>query len=202
MISLYRAGTSPLHRAPAGLKLVLLALLGIGFSLMPRQPIGLGLALAGGGLLLVVALFALGGLAGRPLLRQLWSTRWIVMAMAVTQLIFLTPGDAAVNTVRVVAIVLLAGLLSLTTRSSDLLSALETALGPLRRIGVDPGRVGLTLSLAITMVPVIGALAQRVREAQRARGVRLGFRAVVPLLVLALRHADDVADALTARGVD
>ncbi|TPW76256.1 energy-coupling factor transporter transmembrane component T family protein [Schumannella soli] len=202
MISLYRPGTSPLHRAPAGLKLALLALLGVGFSLMPRQPIVLGLSLAAGGLVLVVAFFALAELAGRPLLRQLWSTRWIVVAMVGTQLIFLTPGDAAVNTVRVVAIVLLAGLLSLTTRSSDVLAALETGLGPLRRLGVDPRRVGLTLSLAITMVPVIAALAQRVREAQRARGVRLGFRAVVPLLVLALRHADDVADALSARGVD
>jgi biotin transport system permease protein len=52
------------------------------------------------------------------------------------------------------------------------------------------------------MLPVVADLARRVREAHQARGVRIGYRAVVPILVLALRHADDVADALSARGAD
>ena len=73
---------------------------------------------------------------------------------------------------------------------------------PLARLGFDPRRIGLTLSLTIAMLPVVAGIAARVRDAERARGVRLGPRIVVPVLVLALRHADDVADALTARGVD
>lgn len=202
MIALYLAGDSPVHRAPAGVKLLLLAVLGLALSLLPREPALLGLVLAGGGLALVVALYASAGLAGRPLLRQLWSTRWIIVLMVVTQLIFLGPAEAAINTVRVVAIVVLAGLLNLTTRTAELLTTLERLLAPLARLGIDPRRVSLTLSLAITMIPVIAELARQVREAQQARGVRLGVRAVVPLLVLALRHADDVADALSARGVD
>jgi biotin transport system permease protein len=202
VISLYRDGASALHRAPAGAKLLGLAILSLAVSLLPREPLPLALALLGGGAALVVGLYAAAGLAGRVLLRQLWSTRWIVVLMVATQLLFLTPDAAAVNTSRVVVIVVLAGLLTLTTRSEDLLDALQVALRPLARLGVDPRRVGLTLSLAIAMVPVVGAIAGRVREAQRARGVRLGWRAVVPMLVLALRHADDVADALTARGVE
>jgi biotin transport system permease protein len=202
VISLYRDGMSVVHRAPAGAKLLALAALSLAVSLLPREPLPVALALLGGSALLVVGLYAAAGLAGRVLLRQLWTTRWIVVLMVATQLLFLTPAAAAVNTSRVVVIVVLAGLLTLTTRSEDLLDALQRALRPLAGIGVDPRRVGLTLSLAIAMVPVVGAIAARVREAQRARGVRLGWRAVVPMLVLALRHADDVADALTARGVE
>lgn len=197
MIALYRHGTSALHRTPAAVKLLALIALALLISLWPHT--GPSLAITGG---VVIALYALALFPPTVLLRQLWLARWIVVLMVATQLIFLTPWDALANTVRVVAIVLLAGLLTLTTRSEDLLAALEAGLVPFARFGVDARRVGLTLSLAISMLPVVAGIAARVRDAQRARGVRLGPRAVVPVLVLALRHADDVADALSARGAD
>ncbi|WP_244631906.1 energy-coupling factor transporter transmembrane protein EcfT [Microbacterium sp. Se63.02b] len=84
---------------------------------------------------------------------------------------------------------------------SDLLAVLHRLLRPLRRFGRDPDAVALTISLTITTVPVIAGFAHRVREAERARDVRLGVRTVVPVLVMALRHADDVGDALAARGM-
>lgn len=197
MISLYRPGRSPLHRLPAGAKLIGLAVLALAVSLYPHGALSAGVVLA-----LIPAVYALGGFGPAEWARQAWAVRWIVLFMVVTQLIFLTPLDAFVNTTRVFAVILFAALLTLTTRSTDLLDALQRGLAPLRRFGVDPWRVGLTLSLTIALVPVIADLARRVREAQRARGVRLGVRAVVPLLVLSLRHADDVADALAARGLE
>ena len=197
MIALYLPGRSILHRAPAGVKLLALLALALLISLWPHT--GVTIALAG---LVVVALYAFALLPPVVLLRQLWLAKWIVVLMVVTQLVFLTPWDALVNTVRVVSIVLLAALLTLTTRSEELLAALETGMRPLARLGADPRRIGLTFSLAISMLPVVAGIAERVRDAQRARGVRLGFRIVVPVLVLALRHADDVADALSARGAD
>ena len=197
MIALYRPGRSILHRAPAGVKLLALLALALTLSLVPRTGTTVAATAA-----LVVGLYALALMPPTVLARQLWLARWIVVLMVATQLIFLGPWDALVNTVRVVAIVLLAGLLTLTTRSEELLAAIEAALRPFSRLGVDARRVGLTLSLAISMLPVVAGFASRVRDAQRARGVRLGFRAVVPILVLALRHADDVADALSARGAD
>lgn len=197
MISLYRPGRSVLHRVPAWTKLLGLAVLALTISLTPRT----GVTLVATGLV-VVGLYALALLPPRVLLQQLWLAKWIVVLMVVSQLLFLTPWDALANTVRVISIVLLAALLTLTTRAEELLTALEAGLRPFARVGVDSRRVGLTLSLAIAMLPVVAALAHRVRDAQRARGVRLGVRAVVPLLVLSLRHADDVADALSARGAD
>ncbi|WP_203138345.1 energy-coupling factor transporter transmembrane component T family protein [Microbacterium sp. JZ31] len=196
MISLYRPGTSPLHRTPAGVKLIGLAVLALAISLGARTPL-----LAAGAMLLVLIAFAGGGFGAATFLRQLWATRWIAVFVAATQLIFLSPADAVVNTTRVVSVVMLAGLLTLTTRTADLLDALQRALSPLRRIGVDPWRVGFTLTLTIALVPVVADFAARIRDAQRARGVRLGPRAIVTLLVMSLRHADDVADALSARGI-
>lgn len=197
MIALYVPGRSPLHRLGAGWKLASLAALTLGVALAPRTP-----AFAVAGLAVALAGFCVARLRPRILLAQLWSLRWILLFMVVTQLLFLTPADALVNTLRVSAVLLLAGLLTLTTPATALLEALQRALAPLRRLGVDPLRVGIVLSLALTAIPVVERFAAEVRDAQRARGVRLGPRAIVPLLVMSLRHADEVGDALSARGLD
>ncbi|MDN3310705.1 energy-coupling factor transporter transmembrane component T [Microbacterium oryzae] len=173
-----------------------MAVLALAISLWPHTPVT-----ATGTLLGVLVLFALGGFGPREWARQLWALRWLVVFMAGTQLLFLGTEPALVNTVRVVSVVLLAGVLTLTTRSEEMLDVVERALRPLARFGADPWRVAFTLSLTIALVPVIADFGRRVREAQRARGVRLGVRAVVPMLVMSLRHADDVADALSARGI-
>ena len=202
MISLYLPGHSLLHRIPAGAKLIALVVLTLGVSLIPRTQTVASGVLIGAVAALIPLLFVLAGLPPSVLARQLWGTRWIVVAIVITELIFLTPWDAMINSLRVVVILLLAGLLTLTTRSTDLLDALQAALRPLAPLGVDPRRIALTLSLTIAMLPVIASIAERVRQAQQARGVRPGPRAIVPMLVLSLRHADNVADALTARGVE
>ena len=76
-------------------------------------------------------------------------------------------------------------------------------LRPLRRVGVDPDRVGLLLALSIRSVPVVVGIAEEVRDAQRARGLRGSPRAyAVPLVIRSLRHADALGEALAARGVD
>lgn len=197
MIALYRPGSSALHRLSPALKLLALAAIALVVTLVPHTPVSLGV-LAGG----VVAGYLVAGLGLRVLGRQLLPLRWIVVFMVVTQLIFLTPWAMVLNTSRVVLLVALAALVTLTTRTEDLLATVERALRPLRRLGVDAERVALTLSLTLSMVPVIADFARQIREAQHARGVRLGLRGVVPLLVVSLRHADDLADAMTARGID
>jgi biotin transport system permease protein len=196
MIALYRPGNGILHRAPAGLKLAALAVAALVLSLYPHD--GLSIAVS---LLAAFALYGLGGISIRVALSEIWRLRWIVVVLATALLIFVSPSAAWINTGRLVAILLLASLLTVTTRMSDLVAVLQRILRPLGRIGLDPAVVALTISLTLTTVPVIAAFADRVREAERARDVRLGVRTVVPLLVLSLRHADDVGDALAARGL-
>ena len=84
-----------------------------------------------------------------------------------------------------------------------LIDVVVRASGPLRRVGVNPERVGLMLQLAIRAVPQVIDLGRRVREAQHARGLAASPRAfAVPLIVGALRRADAMGDALAARGLD
>lgn len=196
MIALYHPGTGIVHRAPAALKLGMLAFGALVLSLYPHDPVSIAVAL-----LVVVGLYRVSGLPFRVLAGEAWRLRWIVLVLTAALLIFVSPEAAWISTGRVVAVLLLAGLLTLTTRTSALLDVLQQLLRPLRRLGVDPEAVALTISLTLTTVPVIAGFAVRVREAEQARGARLGIRTVVPLLVLALKHADDVGDALAARGI-
>lgn len=189
-------GAGLLHRVPAGPKLAGLAVAALALTMVPQGPISIAVCL--------VAVIALYPIAGVPLSAagtELWRLRAVLVVLTVALAVFVSPVAAWVSTGRVAALLLLAALLTLTTRISDLLAVLQRLLRPVRRVGIDPEAVSMAVSLTLTMVPVVAGFAQRVRDAERARGVRLGVRGVVPLLVLTLRHADQVGDALTARGV-
>jgi len=201
VVTLYLPGDGPLHRMPAGAKLVLLVAAVLGVSLLPTAP--WSAAAAGGA---CVAGYLVAGFHGahglRELGRQSWTLRWVIVLVFGGLLIFLGPMPAALNTARVVAAVLLAMLLALTTRMTALLDALERGLLPLAVLRVDPARVALLLTIAISTVPVMIRIAHDVREAQLARGISRDIRAfAVPYLVMALKHADELGDALAARGV-
>jgi biotin transport system permease protein len=196
VIQLYVPRTSPVHRMPAGVKLALFTAAALAISLLPRDGIVVTACL-----IAVCALYPLARLPWRVLGAEIWRLRWIVLVLAVALGVFASPSVAWVSTTRVVALVLLASLLTLTTRMGELLDVLRRLLRPLARFDVDPDAVALTISLTITMIPVVAGFAAELREAQRARGVRLGVAGVVPLLVRTLRHADRVGEALSARGL-
>ena len=197
MIALYRPGTSLLHRTPAGVKILLFMLVSLAITLAGSTPGALPIAV-----LVAVAGYLLAGFGLRELARQVFVVRWLVLFMLVAQVIFLPPVIAITNTGRVLAVIVLAALITLTTRIPELLDAIDRALSPLRRVGVNPAAVGLLLAMTITTIPVIAGFAATIREAQRARGVPVRLATfAVPLLVMSLKHADDLADALAARGV-
>ncbi|WP_413354137.1 CbiQ family ECF transporter T component [Microbacterium sp. 1P06AB] len=196
MLSLYRPGTGPWHRMPPGPKALILLLLVLGVSLLPTAWPSAVVAVG-----VCVLCYVVPDVGMRELGRQVWALRWLVVVAFGIPCIFLGVEAATVGTARIVAAVALAGLLALTTPVAALLDVVERALGPLRIVGVDASRVALLLVVALGTVPTLARLAREVRDAQRARGAR-GIRVfVVPFLVLALRHADDLGDALTARGV-
>ena len=193
----YRPGRSMLHRAPAGAKLVGLAVAS-GAVLLASSP-----AVVGAVVLVVAVLWALAGVGWRAAWSQVRPLRVVVPVLLAVQWVVLGPVPAVVLTTRLVALVVLAGLVLVTTRTSAVLAAVERGLGPLRHVGVDVGRAALVLSLAVRSVPVVADLAHRVRDACRARGREHDVRAyAVPLVVGALRQADALGDALRARGLD
>jgi biotin transport system permease protein len=196
-LGLYRAGTSPLLRLPAGAKLAGLALAGAG-SVLVDTPAQTAAAVAA-----ALALYPVGRVPVRVLLDMVRPLLWVLVPLAVFQVLFIGWARTVVLVGVILALVLLANLVTLTTRTTDLIDVVVKLCGPLRRVGVDPVRVGLVLNLAIRCVPLMAELASEVRDAQRARGLEVSPRAfVVPLLVRALHRADDIGDALAARGFD
>ncbi|PXX60991.1 biotin transport system permease protein [Nocardia tenerifensis] len=198
MIGLYRPGDSLLHRLPAGAKLVLLIVSIVAATVFVRSPLEVGIAgVAAAGL------FAVARIPWRVAVAQLRPIVWMLVIIAVFQVLITSPARAVVVCGVLLLSVALAALVTLTTRVTDLLDTVTRSLGPLRRFGVDPDRVGLLLALAIRCVPLLAGIVHEVAEARRARGLQWSMTALAtPVLVRALRTADAMGDALAARGVD
>ena len=196
-LGLYRPGTSVVHRLPAGAKLLAMLAAGVG-SVFLDHPWQVGSAL-----LVVLGAYLLARLSLRVALAQVRPLVWLSVFVGAFHVVA-NGWSRAVVVVGVIAVlVLLASLVTLTTRTLEMVDAVVAAARPLRRVGVDPERVGLMLALGIRSVPVVVGLAEEVRDAQRARGLTASPRAfAVPLIVRSLRHADALGDALVARGVD
>lgn len=197
MLTLYRPGDGPWHRLSAGPKALGLMLIVLGVSVLPSSWWG-AVVTAG----LCMGCYAVRGVGVRDLLRQVVTIRWILLVTLAGQLVFLGPEDAVANTVRVCVAVVISGLLTLTTPVSELLDMLERALRPLGWLRLDPQRAALVIAVTVSTLPVLARLEREVREAQRARGGGRSLRLfAIPYLVVALKHADALGDALTARGV-
>ncbi|MGA7148581.1 MAG: energy-coupling factor transporter transmembrane protein EcfT [Microbacterium sp.] len=202
MLTVYRPGTGWLHRLPASSKIMLVLIAVLAVSLLPSSWWGAAVAASAGVCAYALAGLGDGALGMRELGRQVWAVRWVVVVIVVGQLVFLGPQPAVANAARVTGALVIAALLVLTTRTTDLLDAVERGLSPLRRLGLDSQRAALLLAVTLSTVPVLARLARDVRDAQRARGARGGLRTfIVPFLVIALQHADQLGDSLTARGV-
>ena len=196
-LGVYRPGTSVVHRTPAGLKLLVLLAAGAG-SVFVHHVWQVGAAL-----MVVGALFLASGLAPAQVWRHARPLFWLLVVVGAFHVVVEGWHSAVIVVGVILTLVLLAALVTLTSTTTALVDSLVAALRPARRLGVDPDRVGLLLALSIRSVPVVAALAAEVRDAQRARGLTSSVRAfAVPLIIRALRHADQLGEALVARGVD
>ncbi|WP_029137373.1 energy-coupling factor transporter transmembrane component T family protein [Nakamurella lactea] len=196
-IGTYRPGSSALHRLPAGPKMALLLVAVIGVVLL-RQPWQLGIAA-----LLVAVLYGWARIPWRVAVAQVWPLRWTIVVIAAFQLWLADWRAAVVVCAGLMIAVAVAALVTLTTRVTEMLDLCVRLLGPLRRVGVDPDRVGLVLALTIRCVPLLVSVIDEVNQARRARGLGFSLVALVsPAIVRALRSADAIGDALIARGVD
>jgi biotin transport system permease protein len=202
MLNSYRPGTGRLHRLPAAPKTLLLLALSLSVFLLPPLWWSAAAATATSAVVYSVAGLRDGALGMRELGRLLFTVRWVIAIMLVNQLIFLGPESAMANAARVAGGLSLAALITLTTPVNALLDSAEHALGPLRHLRIDPQRIALLLPITLSTVPALARIATDVRTAQRARGARTDLRSfAMPFLVMSLKYADQLGDALVARGV-
>jgi biotin transport system permease protein len=199
MLGLYLHRDSAVHRWPAGVKMGGLLAVTAGVMALPGA---WGAAVAGA---LGLGLLAAARLPVGRVLRELRAPVVLLTLLFGFQALLAGTGwaEAAVAVARFAALILLATLVTLTTRVADMIDLFERVFGVLRPLGVNPAKLALMLALTIRFIPLLAEQVREVRMAQRARGVERSIAALfVPLLVKIFTMADDLAAALEARGYD
>lgn len=196
LVGLYRPGRTLLHRLPVGVKLLALGAFSLTAVLVRSVPASWFFLAASAGL----AVLARIGL--RTLLRATWPVLATALVVAALQWWVDGPGKAVETLCDLVALGLAALAVSSTTAVNAILDALVRTLAPLRRVGVDPDKVALTVALAVQALPGTIALALETRDAARARGLERNPRAyLTPFVIRVVARAHETGDALHARGI-
>ena len=153
---------------------------------------------------------------------------WVILFTVVLQMVFTTGGDVYVELafikitsygvinaififLRFMFIIFISTLMTLTTPPLQIADAMESIMKPLGKIGVPVHEIALMLSIALRFVPTLMDEAQKIMNAQRARGVDFGegnlfeqMKAIIPILiplfVSSFNRAEDLATAMEARG--
>lgn len=169
-------------------------------------------------------------LARIPLTMVLRSARPVVVLVLLTALIhvFFTKGEAiwqwgivsitgeglvmaARMGLRLLFLVLFAGLLTLTTSPMELSDGLERLFSPLTPLGFPAHDLAMMMTIALRFIPTLLDETDRIMKAQLARGadldrgnvvrrLRAFIPVLVPLFVIVFQRADDLATAMEARG--
>lgn len=195
--SQYVPGNSVIHAARPGIKVASLAVLGTLMFVVARLELALAVLVA------VLGLYRLAGIALTTAWAQIRPAMWVLAVFFAAQLWMADWVVGLLVVSRLAALLLLASLVTLTTRSSDMIDALEKGLGWLRFVGINPAKISLALSLALRFIPVLAAITAEVREAQKVRGLDRSVIAIaVPLVIRTLKMADDISAAIDARSYD
>lgn len=197
MIGDYQHGSSFLHRLPPGAKIIGLMVAGTALFFVSSLSV-LGLALAA-----ALIPYRLAGLQLAQSLRTFRPFLAFLVLIFLAQLILQGWQDALAVVTRFATLLLLAQLVTVTTRVSEMIAALTRGLRPLALIGINPAKISLTLSLALRFLPMLSTMAHEVREAQKARGLERSILAMaVPLIVRTLKAAEEIAEAIESRSYD
>lgn len=141
--------------------------------------------------------------------------------------LFMTPGEAwisiwkltitkegaktaAVMAIRLVYLIIGSSVMTLTTTPNQLTDALESVMGPLKKIKVPVHEIAMMMSIALRFIPILMDETDKIMKAQMARGAnfdsgKLIERAkgliplLVPLFISAFRRANDLAMAMESR---
>jgi biotin transport system permease protein len=194
MGSLYSEQRSWLHGVPAGLKLLVLAVLGtLQYAIESPTVLGWGTLAC----MLLFASLGRAALVARKLLTSVLLAALLVLALHMyLQQIEL----GLVGALRLLSASLLGIALTLSTRSADLLDVLERLLSPLQRLGFKTERLALQLAMMLRFTEHFFVLWKRLDDAHRLRTGRAGgLRLLAPLTIQMLVSARRVADTLELR---
>jgi energy-coupling factor transport system permease protein len=219
----YMPVDSLVHRLDPRTKFISLMILMIAVFFVSTP---LAFALMGLFILLVIRL---SNIPARFVMRGVAPFFWLFLFAAVAHFFF-TPGhsippfpigfvdvtrEGVVNglviTTRILFIIILSSLLTLTTTPLELTAALKRILAPLKALKVPVDDFVMMMMLTIRFVPILLVESQRIINAQKSRGIDfetggLIARAkklvpiLIPLFHLSFMRADELAVAMISRG--
>lgn len=113
--------------------------------------------------------------------------------------------------VRLMFMIIITTILTATTKPLDLTLGIEKLLKPLEKIKVPAHIIAMMISIALRFIPTLIEETQRIMNAQASRGVDLDngslkeklmavLSLIVPLFISAFDRADQLANAMEARG--
>lgn len=135
---------------------------------------------------------------------EIW--RWKFLKMTeegVTQAVF--------TACRLILLIAVSSLLTLTTTPISLTDGMERLLGPFKRIGLPAHELAMMMTIALRFIPTLLEETDKIMKAQISRGASFASgnlvkrsKALVPLLVplfiSAFKRAEELALAMEARG--
>ncbi len=112
--------------------------------------------------------------------------------------------------IRLIIIVTLSTILTLTTKPTDLNLGLEKILKPLSIIRINAEEIAMIISIALRYIPTLLDEANKIMLAQASRGVDFSegkfkdkimqiISLLVPMFIISFKRSDDLANAMEAR---
>lgn len=213
---------SPVHKMDPRAKIMamLLTLIAI---FIPAGWLGYGVMLAVVSLVIIAAKLSFGFIwkSMKPMLVMFCFLFIINLLFVKTGDVLLVVGsfsiysDAVFNTlyivVRLLLMIMITTCLTATTKPLDMTLGIEDLLGPFEKIHVPSHEIAMLISIALRFIPDLIDETQRIMKAQESRGVDLKegkfmervmaiLSLIVPLFVSAFQRAEDLANAMEARG--
>lgn len=217
----YKAADTPLYRLDARVKMVLLLALTVVLFATQRPWV-----LAASAAVVIWASLA-SGVGTRALLRAVKPPAFLLaFTLLASSFVLDGSGDLTIAggfgvsyagvakgllvASRVIVLVWASLVLTSTTKSTEVADALASLMSPLARVGVPTGDFAMIASIALRFIPLTAEELERLRNAQRARGVdfssgsalvriRRWLSVLTPLVVALFRRADDLACAMHER---
>ena len=111
---------------------------------------------------------------------------------------------------RLLLLVIMPTLLTLTSTPTELCDGLESLLSPLKKLHFPVHELALIMSIALRLIPTLIEETDKIMNAQKARGAQFESKnpfkkikamlpVLIPLFVSSFRRADDLADAMDSR---
>lgn len=203
MLSLYLSEPTWLHRVRPGIKLLVLAVASM--ALLPSKSLVLLLTVS---LLVVLGYLSLLAPGRRRLVVLLKTAGLLAGLVGVFQFGLVYPSSglvlagelALVSALRLLALVMLADLVSVTTPITEMLAVFRRILAPLDRLGMSTDTLTLLVGLLIRATSLIHQRLQTIQDAYRVRcGRSAGIRAVAPLVRQTFEANHRLAEALESR---